>query len=289
MGYATRLGNEFSLRLQTAIGIRQCALGGGSAQRLVLVLAVDIDQKIAGLTQLRGRSGMTVDETARTAGGFNHAPQQADAFVAGQITVAEPGRQRAMTVHFEFGSDVGTGRALTDGDRVRAFAQREREWATQGLSKAKKKPDDNDKNIKSFKINQSEQLAGKAARTEKAMERLEVVEEPREAWQLRLTFGETARSGDVVVLPRPERGRGCAGRRRAPAAVRTRWTRGSSWPRTGATARRPAGRAVRAGAAPHCCRGQGRLTRCGPGRAGAARGRALTARGAFVFFHRTIS
>jgi ATPase subunit of ABC transporter with duplicated ATPase domains len=78
-------------------------------------------------------------------------------------------------------------------------AQREREWATQGLSKAKKKPDDNDKNIKSFKINQSEQLAGKAARTEKALERLEVVEEPREAWQLRLTFGETARSGDVVV------------------------------------------------------------------------------------------
>ncbi len=78
-------------------------------------------------------------------------------------------------------------------------AQREREWATQGLSKAKKKPDDNDKNIKAFKINQSEQLAGKAARTEKAMERLEVVDEPREAWRLRLTFGETARSGDVVV------------------------------------------------------------------------------------------
>ncbi len=78
-------------------------------------------------------------------------------------------------------------------------AQREREWATQGLSKAKKKPDDGDKHIKSFKVNQSEQLAGKAARTEKAMERLEVVEEPREAWQLRLMFGETARSGDVVV------------------------------------------------------------------------------------------
>ena len=78
-------------------------------------------------------------------------------------------------------------------------AQREREWATQGLSKAKKKPDDNDKNIKAFKINQSEQLAGKAARTEKAIERLEVVDEPREAWQLRLSFGESARSGDVVA------------------------------------------------------------------------------------------
>ena len=78
-------------------------------------------------------------------------------------------------------------------------AQREREWATQGLSKAKKKPDDNDKNIKAFKINQSEQLAGKAARTEKAIERLEVVDEPREAWQLRLSFGESERSGDVVA------------------------------------------------------------------------------------------
>lgn len=83
--------------------------------------------------------------------------------------------------------------------KLQGRAQREREWATQGLSRAKKKPDDNDKNIKAFKIDQTEQLAGKAARTERAMERLEVVDEPREAWQLRLTFGEAARSGDVVV------------------------------------------------------------------------------------------
>jgi ATPase subunit of ABC transporter with duplicated ATPase domains len=78
-------------------------------------------------------------------------------------------------------------------------AQREREWATQGLSKAKKKPDDNDKNIKAFKINQTEQLAGKAARTEKMMERLDVVEEPREAWQLRLVIKSAPRSGNVVA------------------------------------------------------------------------------------------
>ena len=77
-------------------------------------------------------------------------------------------------------------------------AQREREWASQGLSKAKKKQDDNDKFIKAFKINQSEQLAGKAARTQKAIERLDEVEEPREAWQLHLTFGEAPRSGAIV-------------------------------------------------------------------------------------------
>jgi ATPase subunit of ABC transporter with duplicated ATPase domains len=78
-------------------------------------------------------------------------------------------------------------------------AQREREWAQQGLSKAKKKVDDNDKFVRNWKINQTEQLAGRAARTERAMERLEVVEEPREAWQLHLTFGEAPRSGAIVT------------------------------------------------------------------------------------------
>ena len=78
-------------------------------------------------------------------------------------------------------------------------AQREREWATQGLSKAKKDTGEKDKFIRAFRINQSEQLAGKAARTEKAIDRLEAVDEPREAWQLRLTFGEAARSGAIVA------------------------------------------------------------------------------------------
>ncbi|MGB3410057.1 MAG: ABC-F family ATP-binding cassette domain-containing protein [Microthrixaceae bacterium] len=78
-------------------------------------------------------------------------------------------------------------------------AQREREWATQGLGRAKRDKSEKDKFIRNFKINQTEQLAGKAARTEKAIERLEVVDEPREAWQLRLSFGEAPRSGAIVA------------------------------------------------------------------------------------------
>jgi ATPase subunit of ABC transporter with duplicated ATPase domains len=78
-------------------------------------------------------------------------------------------------------------------------SQREREWASQGLSRAKNKPDDNDKNIKSFKINQTEQLAGRAARTERAMERLDVVEQPRESWDLRMTIATAPRSGTLVA------------------------------------------------------------------------------------------
>ena len=102
----------------------------------------------------------------------------------------EVARQQAWAAYEEYDSKRST---------LAGRAQREREWATQGVSKAKKKPSDNDKNIKAFKINQSEQLAGKAARTDKMMERLDVVEEPREAWQLRLQLAEVERSGDVVA------------------------------------------------------------------------------------------
>ena len=77
-------------------------------------------------------------------------------------------------------------------------AQREREWASQGLSKVRK-TDEPDKNIRAFKINQTEQLAGRAARTERAIERLEAVDKPREPWQLRLQVQSPGRSGDVVA------------------------------------------------------------------------------------------
>ena len=80
-------------------------------------------------------------------------------------------------------------------------AQREREWAAQGQAKVKKSGE-NDKHIRHFKVNQTEQLAGKAARTQKAAERLEAVDEPREAWELRLTIPTAGRSGDMVSTVR---------------------------------------------------------------------------------------
>jgi ATPase subunit of ABC transporter with duplicated ATPase domains len=77
-------------------------------------------------------------------------------------------------------------------------AQREREWATQGQAKLKRSGE-NDKNIRAFRLNQTEQLAGKAARTEKAIDRLDAVDKPRVPWQLRLDIPTAARSGDVVA------------------------------------------------------------------------------------------
>jgi ATPase subunit of ABC transporter with duplicated ATPase domains len=109
-----------------------------------------------------------------------------DAYLSERDVVARHARERH--------EDYATRR-----DALLARAQREREWAAKGLNRAKKKAEDNDKFVKAFRINQTEQLAGKAARTERAIERLEVVEEPREPWQLRLSFGEAPRGGDVVV------------------------------------------------------------------------------------------
>lgn len=77
-------------------------------------------------------------------------------------------------------------------------AQREREWATQGAARVRRSGEP-DKHIRNFKINQTEQLAGRAARTDRAMERLEAVDEPRTAWQLQYSIPTTARSGDIVA------------------------------------------------------------------------------------------
>ncbi len=95
-------------------------------------------------------------------------------------------------------------------DRLKARAQQQREWAAQGASRVRKRPDDNDKNIKSFRLNQTEQLAGKARATEQAMERLEAVDKPWEPWRLQFTISRSPRSATVVA-----------------AADRALWRRGS--------------------------------------------------------------
>jgi ATPase subunit of ABC transporter with duplicated ATPase domains len=80
-------------------------------------------------------------------------------------------------------------------------AQREREWATQGLGRAKREAKqgiEKDKFIRAYKVNQTEQLAGRAARTDKAIERLEAVDKPREPWKLNLSIATAERGGDVA-------------------------------------------------------------------------------------------
>jgi ATPase subunit of ABC transporter with duplicated ATPase domains len=83
-------------------------------------------------------------------------------------------------------------------DALAARSQREREWAHRGM-RAAARSDEPDKFIRQYKKAQTEQLAARAKRTERMMDRLEVVEKPWQGWDLRLELATTERSGDVVA------------------------------------------------------------------------------------------
>ena len=78
-------------------------------------------------------------------------------------------------------------------------ARRERQWATRGASHEKRRRKDGDKAQRDFRLNRTEQLASRARRTERALERLEAVDKPWEGWDLRFSILHAPRSGSVVA------------------------------------------------------------------------------------------
>jgi ATPase subunit of ABC transporter with duplicated ATPase domains len=78
-------------------------------------------------------------------------------------------------------------------------AQRERQWATVGIRRERKAPKDKDKQQRDFRLNRTEQLASRARRTEKALDRLEEIEKPWEPWELRYSLQLAPRAGVVVA------------------------------------------------------------------------------------------
>ncbi|MFI9380415.1 ABC-F family ATP-binding cassette domain-containing protein [Kutzneria sp. NPDC052558] len=81
-------------------------------------------------------------------------------------------------------------------------ARMQRAWADKGVRNAIRYPKDNDKNGKRKRIESSEKQAAKARQTDKMLERLEVVEEPRKEWELRMEIAAAPRSGSVVATLR---------------------------------------------------------------------------------------
>ena len=99
-------------------------------------------------------------------------------------------RRHAREAYEEYDDKRG---ALKD----RAVMQRN--WMAQGVRNARRKATDPDKHVKAFRQQTSEKQAAKARQTERAIERLEVVEEPRKEWELRMTIAAAPRSGTVVA------------------------------------------------------------------------------------------
>ncbi|HVH24340.1 MAG TPA: ABC-F family ATP-binding cassette domain-containing protein [Pseudonocardia sp.] len=81
-------------------------------------------------------------------------------------------------------------------------ARTQRNWMAVGVRNARRKATDPDKFVKNFRAESSEKQAAKARQTERAIERLEVVEEPRKEWELRMTIAAAPRSGTVVAALR---------------------------------------------------------------------------------------
>ena len=78
-------------------------------------------------------------------------------------------------------------------------AQIQRNWMAQGVRNARRKSTDNDKIGRNKRAETSEKQAAKARQTAKMIERLDVVEEPRKEWELRMTIAAAPRSGAVVA------------------------------------------------------------------------------------------
>ncbi|MFI0719200.1 ABC-F family ATP-binding cassette domain-containing protein [Streptomyces sp. NPDC021224] len=82
---------------------------------------------------------------------------------------------------------------------LEARARMQRGWMDKGTRNALRKAPDNDKNARRARVEGSEKQAAKARQTDRMIERLEKVEEPRKEWELRMSIAAAPRSGAVVA------------------------------------------------------------------------------------------
>ncbi|GAB3568905.1 ABC-F family ATP-binding cassette domain-containing protein [Amycolatopsis endophytica] len=78
-------------------------------------------------------------------------------------------------------------------------ARTQRAWMEKGVKNARRKASDNDKAGRKFRAEATEKQAAKARQTDRMIERMEVVEEPRKEWELRMEIAAAPRAGAVVA------------------------------------------------------------------------------------------
>jgi ATPase subunit of ABC transporter with duplicated ATPase domains len=105
----------------------------------------------------------------------------------------ERARRHAREEYEEYAGRVGE---LTERART------QRAWMEKGVKNARRKAPDNDKIGRKFRTEATEKQAAKARQTERLIERLEVVEEPRKEWRLQMEIAVAPRAGAVVATAR---------------------------------------------------------------------------------------
>jgi ATPase subunit of ABC transporter with duplicated ATPase domains len=87
-------------------------------------------------------------------------------------------------------------------DELLERARMQRAWMEKGVRNARRKATDADKNVKHHRGETAEKQAAKARQTERLIERLDVVQEPRKEWDLRMEIAAAPRAGAVVAALR---------------------------------------------------------------------------------------
>jgi ATPase subunit of ABC transporter with duplicated ATPase domains len=81
-------------------------------------------------------------------------------------------------------------------------ARSQRAWMEKGVKNARRKAPDNDKIGRKFRTEATEKQAAKARQTERLIERLDTVDEPRKEWELRMEIAVAPRAGAIVAALR---------------------------------------------------------------------------------------
>ncbi|MFE7122440.1 ATP-binding cassette domain-containing protein, partial [Streptomyces sp. NPDC057654] len=124
---------------------------------------------------------------------LDHAQQQVNVYGGGYAAYLEA-RERARRHAREAFEEYADTRA-----GLQARARTQRSWMEHGVRNARRKATDNDKISRKTRVESTEKQAAKARQTERMLERLEVVEEPRKEWELRMEIAAAPRSGAVVA------------------------------------------------------------------------------------------
>ncbi|QIX49333.1 MULTISPECIES: ABC-F family ATP-binding cassette domain-containing protein [Rhodococcus] len=206
------------LGLEVGLDAPMTGLSGGQAARAGLaalllsrydVLLLDEptnDLDLAGLDQLERfvaetRTALMVishdrEFLARTVTGIvelDLTQQQIAVYDGGYeayLVEREVARRHARETYEEY---ADTKQELEDRARM------QRNWLEHGVRNARRKSKDNDKLGKKFRAEATEKQAAKARQTQRRIERLDVVEEPRKEWELRMSIAAAPRSGAVVA------------------------------------------------------------------------------------------
>ncbi|MDR7273834.1 ABC-F family ATP-binding cassette domain-containing protein [Catenuloplanes atrovinosus] len=121
------------------------------------------------------------------------AQQQVNTYGGGYeayLEERETARRHARESYEEYADTLGG---------LEARARMQRNWMEKGVRNARRKSTDNDKIGRKHRAESTEKQAAKARQTERMIERLEVVEEPRKEWELRMTIAAAPRAGAVVA------------------------------------------------------------------------------------------